>query len=114
MLHTQDGNDDVFANGTVSLLASTLPLIVFGGAGDDEIYGGLSDDVIVGDNGFAQFDDVLIPGTTIHVSRLRVIETMAPHWGGNDSIYAGNGFDLVLGGSGDDLIDAGLGDRVMS
>ena len=68
------------------------------------------DDVILGDNGWAQFD------TTTGSSVLTYIVTADPttaadgsvtDWGAGDFIYAADGSDVVLGGSGDDDIDAG-------
>ncbi|MBL7039484.1 MAG: hypothetical protein ISR77_12695, partial [Pirellulaceae bacterium] len=58
-------------------------------------------DVIVGDNGFAEFDNA--GGSSL----LRRIETTDPEDGSDDLIFAANGSDVVLGGSGADNIDGG-------
>jgi hypothetical protein len=59
------------------------------------------EDVILGDNGFAKFDAV--SGRSV----LREIRTSDVNHGGDDWIFAADGFDVVLGGSGGDMIDAG-------
>ena len=59
------------------------------------------DDVILGDNGSAQF--TITNGQSIASH----IETTDPEVAGDDVIFAANGSDIVLGGSGSDDIDAG-------
>ena len=61
-------------------------------------------DVILGDNGLALFDAVA--GRSL----LRDIRTSDVNHGGDDWIFAADGFDVVLGGSGGDMIDAGTDD----
>lgn len=77
--------------------------VVLGGIGTDDIDAGTDAgaDVIVGDNGFALFDNVS------NMSVIRRIETSFASQGGDDQIQAGNGFDVVFGGSGADDVDAG-------
>ena len=41
----------MFGNATGTPFASTLPLIVFGGQGDDSITGGSGNDILFGDRG---------------------------------------------------------------
>ncbi|HEY4634477.1 MAG TPA: UvrD-helicase domain-containing protein, partial [Candidatus Limnocylindrales bacterium] len=76
---------------------------IIGGKGEDTIVAGGDDaaDVIVGDNGRAQF----APGTGIVLS----IESIAAQHGNDDTITAGNGPNTIIGGSGDDSITAGNG-----
>ena len=64
----------------------------------------IGDDVVIGDNGHADFD------TTTGESVIDFIETIAPEHGGDDLIFVGEGADVVLGGSGMDVVHAGVGD----
>ena len=64
----------------------------------------IGDDVVIGDNGHADFD------TTTGESVIDFIETIAPEHGGDDFIFVGEGADVVLGGSGMDVVHAGVGD----
>jgi len=91
----QDGDDDL-------ILAGDGPNVIIGGSRDDRITAGDAPvpDVIIGDNGKAVFVDGI----------LLSIETIDFEYGGNDTIFAGNGPDVVLGGAYDDKIIAGLDD----
>ena len=73
--------------------------IVLGGSGGDLIDAGTdqSDDVVVGDNGIANFTET---------GKLTDIATTDPATGGDDDITVGDGSDVVLGGVGSDAIDA--------
>jgi Ca2+-binding RTX toxin-like protein len=105
---------DPSIGGDDEIVSGDGPDVVLGGNGADwinvdpgtdaNIGSDAGDDVIVGDNGFAIFDNAA--GTSL----LRQIQTTDPDCGGDDRIFAGEGFDVVLGGSGGDRIDAGLGD----
>ena len=64
----------------------------------------IGDDVVIGDNGHADFD------TTTGEPVIDFIETIAPEHGGDDLIFVGEGADVVLGGSGMDVVHAGVGD----
>ena len=55
---------------TVTALASTLPLVIFGGQGDDAIAGGAGGDVIFGDRGRVLYFDQAEPSPTIPTSDL--------------------------------------------
>jgi len=72
--------------------------VVFGGPGDDSIDAGADDsrDVVLGDHGYALFDDnevlVEIAGTD-------------PSDGGDDNILVGDGEDIVMAGVGNDYVN---------
>ncbi|MHC4396737.1 MAG: hypothetical protein ACYS1A_13895 [Planctomycetota bacterium] len=50
-LNTQSGNDEVYAS------SSTLPLVIFGGQGDDLIDSGQANDIIFGDRGRVDYSN---------------------------------------------------------
>ena len=77
---------------------------VIGGFGADQITGGDDQDVIIGDNGVANFS---LSGI------LTTITTTFPSIGGVDVIYTGLGDNAVLGGFGGDLITGGDGRDVV-
>ena len=100
---------------TVDASASTLPLIIFGGQGNDDITGGKAGDIIFGDRGRVNFfdggnlvaavghggpgdltDGVIRPATFAFTEFAAV--------GGNDTIRGREGRDLVFGGEGNDSI----------
>ena len=104
---------------TVVGTASTLPLIIFGGYGSDDLRGGQGADAIFGDRGLVQWhaggvlvaqsgnggvddftDGVLRPSTLITVRD--------NYLGGNDTIRGLGGEDVLIGGTGGDRIDGGL------
>lgn len=60
-------------------------IVFFGGNKNDTLYGGLGDDVLVGEH-----------------------STDQPN-GGNDTLYGGDGNDIVRGGAGDDILYGGNG-----
>ncbi|MCC6233854.1 MAG: hypothetical protein IT580_14495, partial [Verrucomicrobiales bacterium] len=97
------GGNDVIVTGNG-------PDVVLGGSADDTIDAGsdassdASRDVILGDNGRAEFDST---GT---LTRLR---TTDPLIGGRDQITTGGGRDVVLGGASDDSVQAGAGDDLV-
>ena len=51
VVNTQSGDDTVDADGVGALVATTLPIIVFGGEGNDTIWSGLGNDILFGDLG---------------------------------------------------------------
>ena len=78
--------------------------IVFGGAGSDWIKAGDGHNVIIGDNGEADFLGGVIA----------LAFTTDPLVGGNDTIFGGDGGNVVIGGFGDDSITTGRNvDRVL-
>jgi Ca2+-binding RTX toxin-like protein len=84
---------------------------IHAGAGDNVVIGGLAGDVIdsttgkdlvIGDNGYARFDN---KSASIHF--VSTASTTNPQFAGNDTINTGAGDDFILGGSGNDTIIAG-------
>lgn len=75
-----DGNDHVIVSGRVK-----RPMIIDGGAGDDNLMGGYDDDILLGGSG----SDIL------HGSR------------GRDILIGGGGNDTLLGGYGQDILISG-------
>jgi len=134
-LNTEEGDDIVDA------AASTLPLVIFGGEGNDEIHGGQADDIIFGDKGRVDYRDeegdlitrlglgltertVLDPGrpdesdSDVPLRKSNgqelpptLITSREPAVGGMDAIFGSGGNDIILGGTGDDGIDAGGSDQ---
>ncbi len=80
VIYANGGNDTVQIVGGI-----TLPVTVFGGAGNDNIKAGGGDSVLVGGDG----DDVLLGGA------------------GRDVLIGGKGADLLGGSGADDLLIAG-------
>jgi Ca2+-binding RTX toxin-like protein len=74
--------------------------IALGGFGNDTIVGGSEDDSLLGDNG-----QILLTGGIV-----RLIETIDPGMGGNDTIFGNQGNDLIAGGFASDLIYGDEGD----
>ena len=73
--------------------------VIVGGFGADEITGGVERDIVIGDNGHANFDNKGV---------LLLIESTFASVGGSydDKITVGNGADTVIGGNGNDNIQA--------
>ena len=107
-----DGGEAIFVNNIVTSIqtispengdrdiidAGNGPDIVLGGTGGDLIDAGTdgSRDIVLGDNGFANFTDD---------GRIEVIASTDFAIGGDDDITVGDGDDLVIGGAGADAID---------
>ena len=81
-IETGDGDDEVDARG------STVPMIIDGGAGNDDLVGAGRPDVLAGGPG----DDTLDAA------------------GGPDALSGGEGADVLTGGTGDDYLVGGPGD----
>ncbi len=110
---------------TVNAGASTLPLIIFGGQGDDEITGGQGSDILFGDRGRVLFLDgssVVAavghagPGDftdgTIRPATLVFTEDAAV--GGSDTIHGREGRDLIFGGAGADTLYGFFSDNALA
>ena len=104
-------NDDVDASG------STLPLIIFGGQGDDTIAAGSRDDIVFGDRGRvemrnAESDIVQVLGwgglndrTDGRAHLVSTVRTVDPTIGGQDSIADFGGANIILGGADSDYVN---------
>jgi Ca2+-binding RTX toxin-like protein len=124
---TAPADDDVF-NGS----GSTLPLIVFGGAGNDTLTGGAGNDILLGDRGRIDFVDnpsavtfdnqgnVTI-GATAGVEAIRggggvgdmsngpvpdnfVVESVSQGIDGTDTLIGNGGSDILIGGGASDAV----------
>jgi hypothetical protein len=107
-----------FGTGTLSLITTSSPTlggndrivtangfsIVLAGLGDDTVQTGVSNDVMIGDNGFVSLDAA---------GRLILIESTQPLIGGADSLTSGGGNDVLIGGFGADLMYGGTGNDAM-
>ena len=78
---------------------------MFGGAAKDNITTGSGNDIIVGDNGQAQYFD-----QDVNAFNLHWVTTYMPCIGDADWISAGASDDIVFGGSLGDSIFGGKGD----
>ena len=121
-LNTGAGNDHVMGS------SSTLPLIIFGGSGDDQIQSGQGSDIVLGDEGRVDYRDgngllvtrlglelaertVIQPGAvesstndvpfkqTDGVARTPILVVTRGTSLGQDTIEAYSGNDLLLGGT---------------
>ena len=77
--------------------------LVIGGAGSDVITALGGNDVILGDNGYAVFEQ----GVRVEFASIDTTDA------GNDRIDAGDGDNLVLGGSGSDTITTAKGNDIV-
>src|SRR5262249_20262562 len=105
--------------------ASSLPLVIFGGLGNDTITSGTGNDIVFGDSGRVEYVDTF--GTVVQVlgnggpgdridgltQFLGTISSSDPAAGGSDQISSGPGDDILLGGTGDDIINAGDGKNLV-
>ena len=94
---TSTGDDDVLKGGGGKN-------VVFGGAGADSITSGAGSNILVGDNGQADFNSTGL---------LTSIKTINAAVGGVDTITSDDGRTIVLGGAGADNITTGRGDDVI-
>src|SRR5258708_12582163 len=113
---------------TIDAHLSTLPLVIFGGFGNDRVVGGEAGDIIGG--GFARVEDTDLAGTKVRAQfgyggRGDMVsdQVLDPRWvysfvpdltvGGNDTLYGNGGDDILIGGKGNDAIDGGAGDDLI-
>ena len=125
----QDGNDKIDAS------LSSLPVILFGDDGDDELYGGSGSDVIIGDYGrviWKEYDNIfdadgiadledgpmvaqaggggwgdMTDGVIRYIAEIRSVDV--EEFGGNDFISMGEGDNVGIGGQHNDTIVGGAG-----
>ncbi len=124
-----DGVDDPSDNDTVRAAESTLPLIILGGLGDDDIIAGKNEDVVFGDFGRVQYLDgegelvaVFGFGGRGDMISSQIID---PTWvisrdlnlGGVDILEGQEDDDILIGGPGGnsigDYIDGDTGDDLI-
>src|SRR5204863_3464905 len=119
-------NNAVSDDDTVNASASSLPLVIFGGWGNDSITGGSGNDVILSDFGRVQYVD---PATGQIIASLGAgghgdstsSQIVDPTWiysrdltlGGNDTVQGGAGQDILVGGAANDMIDGGTADDLI-
>jgi Ca2+-binding RTX toxin-like protein len=121
---------------TVDATASTLPLVIFGGQGDDTIRGGQGSDLIFGDRGRVLYFATGLPTSAVADAALAATEASAASVlghgghldktdgvvrpvglaisvdrtiGGVDTIYGQGGDDVLIGGVSSDYLDGGTG-----
>jgi len=112
--------DDDIVDGS----GSSLPLVIFGGQGVDNITGGSGANVIFGDSGRVYY----MNGATVVTALgrggpgdftdavIRPVGTAfseVPTVGGNDTIVSGNAADIIVGGFGADTITANNGANII-
>ncbi len=100
------GNDQIYGTD------AHIPLEIYGEAGHDLITGGYADDVLDGGDGWDriwgnQGDDVLIGGSGNDQLDGRDGNDVVVGGDGDDSLYGQTGRDLLIGGLGFDRLDGG-------
>jgi Ca2+-binding RTX toxin-like protein/flagellar hook assembly protein FlgD len=131
VLNTQGPYDDLTKSDKdiVEASASSLPLIIFGGQGEDSITGGSGSDIIFGDRSRVVYTDAsgnivadlgrgglgdVTKGVYGNLSQAYSIDSDPTYiLGGNDTIAAGQGNNIVIGGNGVDTISAGSGNDII-
>ena len=102
---TQTGADGAMFGAADTITTGAGADTVIGGLGADTINAGDGNNVVFGDS--AQLDYAAATGLPAQM------QTIAPSFGGNDSIITGAGSDLIFGGAGSDLVHAGDGADVV-
>jgi len=127
--HTPVADDIVESdNDTVRAADSTLPLIIFGGLGDDDIVAGQNEDIVFGDFGRVQYSDgselIAVYGFG-GKDDLISDQILDPTWvisrdmnlGGVDILEGHDDDDILIGGAGGnsigDYIDGDTGDDLI-
>jgi hypothetical protein len=101
-------NNGDSTNGAVDYIATGYGNdIVIGGLGGDTIKAAPSasdagKDMVIGDDGFIEFDNTTISGTHL----IRKLYTQDDTVGGDDNIFTGNGDSVVLAGVGNDYVNS--------
>ncbi len=104
MTSTDTGEDGPALGGNDTITTGSGNDVIVGGMGNDLINAGEGNNVVFGDSADLTFTlaSVLVTATSL-----------APGFGGNDTITTGAGFDVVVGGFGVDSISAGTGTNVV-
>ncbi|QDV26829.1 G8 domain-containing protein [Aureliella helgolandensis] len=96
-----NGGDDTFVNET------HLPLLAFGGSGNDRLVGGTSADTLIGEDG----DDTLLGMAGDDLLYGGIGNDLLEGGVGRDKLQGEEGLDRLFGGLGDDwVLDGGAGD----
>ena len=142
--YTIDLNDNVpgiFAlnmegglNNIIQASQSELPLVLFGGEGNNTIYGGQGGDIIVGHEGLVDYADAsgnvitrlglgLNDGTVLSPGQAPTTDTQIPYYQNNNSFNpatlietrndtSSTGLDTIVAGAGNNVILGGAGDTI--
>ncbi|WP_407698387.1 beta strand repeat-containing protein, partial [Sphingorhabdus rigui] len=80
-------------------------------AGNDQIFGGDGDDIIIGDFGEIRLlaPDYTLDARLYRAGEVATVVSTSPSFGGADVIAAGDGDNVVVGGLGADLVTSGTG-----
>jgi|GEM_PF-1725848 len=108
-VRTHAGKDNITASADVQ-----LPIVAWGGAGNDRLVGGSAIDTLFGQAGNDYIDgnlgdDVIEGGADDDVLYGRGGNDIINGWLGNDKIYGGEGADQLVGSAGNDDIYGGDG-----
>ena len=108
------GDDDIRVDSSVA-----LPVMVLGGEGNDNLWGGSGVNTLLGGNGndtlmggFA--NDALEGGAGDDHLYGSLGNDLLVGGAGNDSLRGGAGADVCLGGAGNDWIDGGIGNDILN
>lgn len=102
--HASGGDDNLSASGTRG------DNVLMGQTGNDEIEGGLDDDLLAGDHADLVFmpSEQAMAGQS-HLDRLVYLESLMPAGDGDDVLRGDTGTDYLIGGFGDDELFGGEG-----
>nr|WP_295129980.1 VCBS domain-containing protein [uncultured Roseateles sp.] len=118
-LRAETGGNDVIRIGKVGSSTALGLNFVIGGMGSDDIFiageieantgrvltgTGLSEDVLIGDNGLIQ--------RAALSNKMLLVRSTETDKGGNDRLVTGNGAQVMLGGFGSDLLQGGSGTAI--
>ena len=98
----------------LSVTGFTVPVVIDGGAGNDDIDGSNGDDTLIGGPGDDRIDgdggdDLMIGGQGDDVITGGAGDDVIKGGGGADTLFGGIGSDVIRGGGGNDIINGGFG-----